>query len=155
MHDEHQHRPVGDTNYEPTDAHVLPLVIVGALLAAVTAVAFLVGYFMLKYSTARPAATDYVASPLDPGRQPWDTDLRLQDAPQVDLQEYVRTELPALHEYGVISDQPEIYHFPIDVAIDYVVDHGLPEFEPFGDGSLEGTAQTEPVQQEPAENNPH
>lgn len=159
MHDEHHDKPVGDTNYEPTDAHVTPLLVVGAILVVGTALTFLVGYLLLKYSTQRPAASNFVTSPLDVEREPWDTaGVRLQVDPVLSFQEYVHEELPAVTEFGVISDQPEIYHFPVEVAIDYVAENGLPEFKPFGDGSLEGTieaAQDEPADEQPAESDNH
>lgn len=153
MHDEHHDKPIGDTNYEPTDAHVMPLLIVGGILVVGTALSFLAGYILLKYSTERPAATAFVPSPLDTEPQPWETagGVRLQKEPTIELQEYLHAEMPAVTTYGVISEQPEIYYFPVERAIDYVAEHGLPDFKPFGDGSLEPTAAPEPEQ--PAQNN--
>lgn len=165
MHKDHGHeheRPVGDSNYEPTDAHVAPMLIVGAFLVIVTAAAFLVGYFLLKYSTERPAASAFVKSPLDEERRSWDSlgGIRLQPDPVIAMNEFRAEHQPALHEYGVISDLPEIYHFPIEEAIEYVAEHGLPQFRPFGDGSLEPAAAAEPaetldsVDEAPAEASP-
>jgi hypothetical protein len=142
MHDDHHEHPAGDTNFEPTDAHVMPLLVIGAILVVGTAASFLIGYLLLKYSTERPASSAFVNSPLDTGRQPWNTvgGVRLQQDPTIDLQKYLHAEYQTPHTYGVISDEPEIYHFPVERAIDIVVAGGLPEFKPFGDGSLDGTA---------------
>lgn len=160
MHNEHHDSSsVGDTNYEPTDAHVTPLLVIGAVLVVGTAASFLVGYLLLKYSTERPSASAFVPSPLGVEREPWDTaGVRLQSDPPLAFQDYLHAEFPAAHKHGIISDQPEIYHFPVEKAIDYVVSNGLPEFEPFGDGSLEGTmepASGEPAEAQPLEPNAH
>ncbi len=139
MHDEHEHHEDGQENFEPTDAHVGPILALGAILVVGTAVSFFAGYILLKYSTERAPATAYEPSPLITERQTWQPDngVRLQIDLASDFHEYERTASPVPHSYGVLSEEPEIYHFPVEVAIDYIADHGFPEFKPFGDGSLE------------------
>ena len=152
MHDDPHHAPAGDSNYEPTDAHVMPLLVIGAILVIGTAVSFFFGYFFIKYSTARPAMSTHEVSPLNPGRQPWQTPggVRLQKDPEADLKKYLAEKSSAPDTYGVVSDEPEIYHFPVERAIEIVAENGLPQFKPFGDGSLEGVMPAAEPQAEEA-----
>lgn len=146
MHDPHHNKPIGDTNYEPSDAHVMPILVLGAILVVGTAASFLAGYILLKYSTERPSASNFVPSPLDTERQPWATagGVRLQEDPVLAWNEYFSTKSTDPHRYGVVSDQPEIYHFPVEQAIEFVAANGLPVFVPFGDGSIEALAEPQP-----------
>lgn len=143
MHDDHGHdHPITDGNFEPSDAHVAPVLAIGIVLVLVTVASFVAGYILLKYSNERSAMTAFEPSPLVSDRQEWESgNVRLQVNLRGDLERHQAATKPGLTTYDVLSESPEIYRFPVELAIEHVADHGLPEFKPFGDGSLEGTAE--------------
>lgn len=120
------------SKYEISDANAPAIAAAGAALALVTALCFLAGYVILKYSTEREAASAYEPSPLVMEHAEWNQDIRLQNDPEADFDRYFAEMAPAVHRYGVVSDNPEIYHFPIEDAIGYVAENGLPTFNPSG-----------------------
>lgn len=131
MPDANEHS-TDNAKYEPTDVSISLALIIAVILVVSTALAFLAGYFALGAARAKPAATDFEPSPLVEPRQDFAQGPRLQKDPRDELNAHLAETRPALNQYGVVSENPEIYHFPIEDAIDHIAEHGLPEFTPLG-----------------------
>ncbi len=120
-----------DLGYELTDIHVKVILWSGVGLVIMTFVAFVVSVFFIKYLAAAGSMSDYEPSPLAGENQEWDLDVRLQPNPPAALAEHRKGQSYASTTYGIVSEEPEIYHIPIETAMDIVAKDGLPTFTAF------------------------
>ena len=129
MHDDATSK---NSTYEMTDASAVGIVIVGITLFGFCAITSIVLYFVLGWSTVdRPAMTDYEKSPLAGEHETWTTDARLQVDLAAELDEYQSSAGSQLDRYGTVSESPEVYHIPIEIAMEIIVHSGkLPTFTP-------------------------
>lgn len=129
MHDDATSKKV---TYEMTDANAVGIVVSGVFLFGFVAVTAFVGYYVLGWSTVdRPAMTDYEKSPLAAQHERWTTDARLQSDLAADLHAFQSSSGSILNEYGTVSESPEVYHIPIETAMEIIVHNGkLPTFKP-------------------------
>ncbi len=124
-----EHDTGGDATYELTDVKAKMAVIGGIACCVLCAFSFLVGYFVMKYFTSgRDDMSEFVVSPLA-GESQWETDIRLQVNLPEDYAEHKRVQERSLTEYDVISESPDIFQVPIEVAIEWVAEEGLPTIE--------------------------
>lgn len=129
MHDDATSK---STSYEMTDANAVGIVAVGVVLFGFVACTAFIGYYVLGWSTAaRPAMTDYEKSPLASEHEAWATDVRLQSHLAVDFHTFESSTGAILDQYGTVSESPEVYHIPIETAMEIIAHNGkLPIFKP-------------------------
>jgi hypothetical protein len=125
------------TAYETRDVKVRPLVqfIVG--LTIVAAVTYLVVFGLLRMWTAgadrqdalvQPATA--VAAPAKPGEERLPPEPRIQANPAADLKTLVEEERAILTTYGWVDRQAGVARVPIEVAMQRVLEQGLPVRQP-------------------------
>lgn len=129
MHDD-EHAPE-EKGYELSDVQVKVILFSGVGVVLMTFAAFVISVFFIKYLNARGASTDYVESPLAAEAQDWDLDVRLQTDPPAAQRAHKSDQRYRATTYGTVSQEPEIYHIPIETAMDIVVESGLPAFVTF------------------------
>ena len=128
MHDEQTSKEEG---YELSDVQIKYILISGVGVVLMTFTAFVVSVFFIKYLDARGATTDFVESPLAADAQEWDIDVRLQADPPAAQRAHESDQRYRATTFGTVSQEPEIYHIPLEIALDIVAENGLPTFTSF------------------------
>jgi len=124
MSTETRPQPKREDGYERRDASVRGLLIFAASLALVLIVVFITMKWTFDFLSAK--------EPLGPPPTPFENvralppQPRLQVEPHQDLQGYCRSELNNLNTYGWIDPQNGIVRIPVDVAMEKVLQQGLP-----------------------------
>ena len=125
------------TAYETRDIKVRPLVQFTVGLTIVAAVTYLVVFGLLRMWTAgadrrdaqlQPATT--VAAPAKPGEERLPPEPRIQANPAADLKTLRDQEEAILTTYGWVDRQAGVARVPIDVAMQRVLEQGLPVRQP-------------------------
>ena len=129
MHDADQSSK--DLGYELSDVQIKVILWSGVGAVIMTFVAFVVSVFFIKYLAAAGSMSEYEASPLAGENQEWDLDVRLQPNPPAALAEHREGQNYASTTDGTLSEEPEMYHIPIETAMDIVAKNGLPTFTAF------------------------
>ena len=129
MHD--ADRSAKDLGYELSDVQIKVILWSGVGLVIMTFAAFVVSVFFIKYLAAGGSMSEYEVSPLAGENQEWDLKVRLQPNPPAALAEHREGQNYASTTYGTVSEEPEIYHIPIETAMDIVAKYGLPTFTAF------------------------
>lgn len=127
---DHGNQSSQDIGYELSDIQIKAIIFSGVAVVILTAGAYFFGIFFAKYFNAREPITTYEQLPVaeTAGPEPFPTGTRLQvDSPRA-LAELKAEQAQVSEEYAVISDTPEIYRIPVDVAVDLVAEQGLPTF---------------------------
>ena len=138
-HEAHIKQHLGDSHsieqgYEVSDVSAKGLLITGVVMVIATAISFVFSIVVANMFMhgERGRLSDTEISPLiaetDTRNNEWVTGTRLQVDLGAELGAEKAKALHGLTTYGTVSDAPEIYHIPIDVAIDLVVENGLPKF---------------------------
>jgi len=123
--------PPGGEKYEMSDASAKGIVMTGIVLAVIVVGSGVLGNFALQATQDRPAMSDYEKSPLAGEHEEWSEGVRLQSDPAASLRVHLTEQSLAADSYGKVSEDPLIYHIPVDTAIDIIVHEGkFPEFKP-------------------------
>jgi len=138
---EHGHQSSSDTGYELSDIQVKAIVLSGVAVVILTAGAYLFGIFFAKYFVARDPITRYEQLPVaeESGPMTYPTGPRLQVEPERALTQLEERQRRMAQEYAVLSDSPEIYRIPVEVAIDLVAESGMPAFAPLAETQQQQT----------------
>ena len=118
-----EHAPAGD-RHETRDVGIRGIVIFGvvmfvSLVAVGVLMAWLFGHFAETQSLGPPASpfTDVRVLPPSP---------RLQVEPHKDLERLRAEEAEELNSYGWVNRNPDVFHIPIERAMELVAARGLP-----------------------------
>jgi hypothetical protein len=112
--------------HEKTDASTRPVFRFAAGLAVLVAAAMAVMAMLFTYFTEREAALDIPLSPLAKEAPAPITGPRLQPNPPADLDQLRREENAYLTGYGWVDERERLVHIPIDRAIEWMAERGLP-----------------------------
>jgi hypothetical protein len=112
--------------HEKTDASTRPVFRFAAGLAVFVAAAMAVMAMLFTYFTEREAALDIPVSPLAKEAPAPPAGPRLQPNPPADLDQLRRDENAQLTSYGWVDERERLVHIPIDRAIDWMAERGLP-----------------------------
>jgi hypothetical protein len=124
-----------DDGYELDDVKTKVILISGIVMTVLTLVAYGVGVIYGKVLTRddRSVVTQYEPSytsdELD-GHNAWESEVRLQPNPVLALSQHRTAQHAVSKSWGTVSESPKIYRIPLDVALDHVVETGLPVWEP-------------------------
>lgn len=135
--------PSADDKYEHSDWHLKLVLVTGVGMVIVTLLAFALGYVILKGFDARPAMTDFVPSPMAEEHSEWTEDLRLQEFPWDAYDVLKEKQSHDVDSYGIVSESPEIYQIPIEVAMEIVAEDGLVKIDAVGSPTGEAATSTE------------
>ncbi len=116
--------------YEVTDIQIRLILWSGVGVVVMTFVAYVVSTFVVRYSNAQPAISEFDAAPIavDARNEPFARGVRLQVSAPDGLKAFRAGQDEGASTYGVVSAEPEIYRIPVDTAIDIVAARGLPVF---------------------------
>lgn len=129
----HSNDDTGKNKYEMTDANAKGIVVVGIVLTVIAVLSGIFGLIVTRWSTTRPAMTEYERSPLAPDHDAWPAVTRLQSDPGEELAEHFAEQDAVARSYGTVSEEPEVYRIPVDVAMDIIAHNGtFPEFKALG-----------------------
>ena len=121
-------RPGGDQNYEHKDIALQVVWISAVVFIGLTLFAYVTSVFVIKYFAAHGSFSDYVAPPMAGEALEWDSEVRLQPDPFTALDEHMAEQEARSETFEVQTAEPEIYRIPVEVAIDVVLEKGLPKF---------------------------
>ena len=116
----------GSENYEQRDAHLKLILATGVVLVVITLICYGIGYMIIKTKfEPRSAATEFQRSPIEQGRAAvWAPGVRLQADPPSELQQAQAEYRKAVSGWDTVSETPEVYRMPGDVAVDGVEERG-------------------------------
>ncbi len=122
MQNNHASPPSG--GYEKSDAKARPLLVYGAILAAIIiAVALLMAatfkFFAQEQSLGAPPTPFALGRLLPP-------EPRLQPDPRIDLNRLRKQEEDAISSYGWVNPTDGVIRIPVDRAMDRLIEKGLP-----------------------------
>ena len=129
--------------YEHTDWQLKLVLVTGVVLTGVTLLAFAAGYVIMQGFGARPAMTEFRPSPMADEDGKWTTEMRLQDAPWDAFDEFQEEQTHTHTSYGIVSEEPEIYRIPVEVAMEIVAEKGLVKIDAIGAPAGPPTESTE------------
>jgi hypothetical protein len=116
--------------HEVKDASVHPIVITGAALAVVVALVGLIVYGMFRYLASRPVSRG-VSNPMaETNQQQVPPEPRVDDHPQMELQQLRDEEDHLLSTYGWVDKEKGIVRIPIDRAMELQLRRGFPVRKP-------------------------
>jgi len=113
------------SEHEQTDAHIPSIVKFGAGLFVLILIAMFAMWGMFQLLAAKQQAAGPAASPFHQERE-IPPEPRLQANPSADLQTIREAEQSALDSYGWVDRESGIVRIPIDVAIDRLLEKGMP-----------------------------
>jgi hypothetical protein len=126
----HSHDAGGNAKYEMTDVKAKLVVYAGIFCFSLCLFSFVLGFFILKYFTdGRPSISKFEAPKVTTGQSQWDTSFRLQADLAGEYNAFADKQLRKLKEFDVVSESPNIYQVPIETAIGWVAEEGLPNFD--------------------------
>lgn len=125
MHDAHAPDEKG---YELSDVQTKIILWFGIGTVVLSAFGFFASVFIVKYLNARDPLTEYEMSPMATEHQDWVTDFRLQPDPPGALDRHDAEQAHRSASFGVVDQDLEIYHIPVETAMDIVAERGLPKF---------------------------
>ena len=122
MHNSHASPPSG--GHEESDAKARPLLLFGAILAAIIlAVALLMWitfkFFANEQSLGAPPVPFALGRLLPP-------EPRLQPDPRIDLNRLRKQEQDTISSYGWVNPPDGVIRIPVDRAMDRLIEKGLP-----------------------------
>jgi hypothetical protein len=128
MHKPSTHVPNPDDGYEVTDVNVKYILVAGIAMVVFTLISFAVSlvYGKVLNSDTHGNLSKYEPSELAGEHNEWTSGVRLQPNPAAELAEHNAEQHLATSTFGTVSESPEIYHIPIDKALEHVAEHGLP-----------------------------
>ena len=125
------------TAYETRDIKIRPLVVFIAGLTVVGIATYLVVYVIIRLFSAQAAREDAQLQPvagqveaLKPGEERLPSEPRIQANPPADLKLLRDQEDAILTTYGWVDRQSGAVRVPIDVAMQQVLEQGLPVRQP-------------------------
>jgi hypothetical protein len=125
------------TAYETRDVKIRPLVVFAAGLTIVAIVTYLVVYLIIRLYSAQAARQDAQLQPVagqveahKPGEEHLPPEPRIQADPPADLKALRGQEDAILTTYGWVDRQGGVVRVPIDVAMQQVLEQGLPVRQP-------------------------
>ena len=132
MHDQDDGKSES-TAYETRDVKIRPLVVFMAGLTVVGIATYLVVYLIIRLFTAQAARQDAQVQPVAgqvqpaaPGEERLPPEPRLQANPAADLRTLRGQEDAILTTYGWVDARGGVVRVPIDVAMQKVLEEGLP-----------------------------
>ena len=132
------------TAYETRDVRIRPLVVFIAGLTVVAIVTYLVIFLLFRLFSAQATRQDTllqpaagVAQPAGPGQEHLPPEPRIQANPAADLKTLRDQEDAILTTYGWVDRPGGVVRVPIDVAMQRVLEQGLPVRQP--DSALPAT----------------
>jgi hypothetical protein len=111
--------------HETRDARVPSVVITGVALAVATAVVSVIGYLIFIYLESRPLTTALPNPMVGATRQP-PPGPRLEEHPQIELEQLRALENQTLSTYGWVDKQEGIVRIPLDRAMELQLQRGFP-----------------------------
>lgn len=132
MHKPSTHVANPDDGFELSDIQTKVILISGLAMVGLTLAAFFVSFIYAKALVAdqRPALSEYESSAFAAEHNAWESDVRLQPSPPATLKEHRAEQAAVSLAWGTVSDSPIIYRIPVNVALDHVVEHGMPVWTP-------------------------
>ncbi len=134
-----------DGAYETRDVKVRPLVVftVGLAVAITAAYLIILGIFRLfdaretaRDATADPSAVQRAALPVEQALPPAP---RIQADPSGEYEVLRRREDELLSTYGWVDREAGVVRIPVELAMKFVVEQGLPARQPVGASLATGT----------------
>jgi hypothetical protein len=121
---QNNHASLHSSGHEKTDAQARPLLLFGAILAAIIlAVALLMWitfrFFAMEQSLGAPPTPFALGRLLPP-------EPRLQPDPRIDLNRLRKQEQDAISGYGWVNPTDGVIRIPVDRAMDRLIEKGLP-----------------------------
>ena len=123
--------------YETRDVKIRPLIVFVAGLTVVAIATYLVVYLIIRLFSAQAAQQDARLQPvagqveaLEPGEERLPPEPRIQANPAADLKTLRDEEDAVLTTYGWVDRQGGVVRVPIDVAMQQVLEQGLPVRQP-------------------------
>ena len=119
-----------EKRHPDSDVKVGVFVWLGVALMALVAVAMVLMWMLTADLNERQIALDPPPPLLEEARQPHiPPEPRLQAEPFADMDALRRADETRLNSYGWVEGSAESAHIPIDVAMDLLVEQGLPQPE--------------------------
>ncbi|HEX6385212.1 MAG TPA: hypothetical protein VF177_11125 [Anaerolineae bacterium] len=112
--------------HETRDVNVRLILLVGAAMIVAAVVIHLAIWGLLELFTAGPAPRQGPFSTLITEDDPLPPEPRLQVSPRLDMAALRERQEEILNSYGQVDEEVDIVRIPIDVAMDLLVERGLP-----------------------------
>lgn len=125
------HEPNPDDGYELQDVSVKVILASGVFMVVFTLGCYFVSFMFAKMLTAdgRAPLSNYEAPPMATEHNDWTTDVRLQPTPAMDLEIHNAAQQDISNAFEPLSESPNIHRIPVNSALDYVAENGLPTWE--------------------------
>ena len=115
-----------EIQFEESDIHGLRVFFAGVVLIGAIWVVVVVLYPIFGFWAQHRASVSAPASPLAAQRNQLPPAPRLQVTPKVDLQELRARDESELHKYSWVNRQKDVITIPIDRAMQFLAERGIP-----------------------------